>query len=820
MENLNQARSVGNCRTNLLKGILQKLVGLGLSLLVMQADPASACSPTTGPGQAERLIDPETMPVGSYEPDSLASQVTNSPGRILVQNYWTTADARYISSALPDDPVFVTRLCSRDQEVETWMRNGRVYLRLTDDGRAILFHLNQETPRGSLTIALVSGKASTSGRPEKLLTLYNNTDLVGAWKNFARDKPLVDNQRFTFGAEGFDIYVRVNGVEVVRLKDIHHVASGAIALAAPQGYGFRRTALHHLPEIDLRSDPALGKLDVRDFGFREESALGSISAGSSTLSLAAPSNYHRGDYIIVPVGDESGKGTRGTMGVGGSWPARFYASLASMAEDPSRSDGTYAWRADTGDVYRFSAAQREWTKDYQAKKYYPAKAAPRALHAQVISLSDSGRTLELDRAAVAGVEHAPVYLDVAPIINQLTHRFRSKYGTDLREFLLPQMEIVLPAGKYALGSPISIVERSNIVIQGAGRGATTLFSPPGVPSASISVTGATNAVRDLTLIGNARDNGFGLAWQAELLPSGHAADGMVEFQSPAAPVSETAIARGAAYPTGIKLSGRDHEVRDVEVVDVFQGAVTASFCKQCWAYDVHSRMTQGLRTYVQWMVLWADSVGGGCIDCSVTSPTLIGGFAGFKSREVEFRRPHGVNASMDMNRVGAWSIRDPHLVFKALSQGSDRAFSEYAPAIVINTNAGGNVSVEEGGQIINPTIIVEDYINNDANGMIGIAINASNPNVTIQGGYVSGPGWRPPSRLGTPVGVNSQGRNTIVDGLRVAGTTNPAVWPPGNIVVSDGLVLNCVADLIHLGSNARSQGCITNAEAARKATRR
>jgi hypothetical protein len=810
--------------------------------------PGIDCATGQVAPKSEYSVDVSPLPLGAYAASSLSADFTNAAGSVTPNTYWTASSTKYLIPTNGAQFILASNYCSRDMEVETWTHRGRVYLRLTPAGMGIFFDLNDDTPNGTLIIGIATSTTEAKYAPGDYRYLYSNDNLAGTIPGFS--KTGTDAQRFTFGVAGFDIYAKFNGVEFMRIKDFHHLSKGRAAIKAIPGHGIRSTTVRNFADSPFMSNIAAGIYDPRDFGFRAIQTTGSINAGSNTLMLAEPTTFAVGDYVIVEIGKEPGAGMRGTKGVGGTWPARSYPDLATMQADTSQADGTYAWREDTGDVLRFASASSSWAvggyswytlgtaqwgQDVYGRKYYPAKAIPRALQARVIAVSNNVTTLTLDQTAAVSVSGANVYLDVGPIINFLTgldiwYKFGGIAG-DLRLFTPANMQVPIPAGTYAIGGAIIIGQgRSNNVFYGQGSSTTTLFTPKGMASAGIQLNGTSNTVRDLHLTGNFGDNGFGLNWATTLIPFGYGSTGMEETHtSNGSAVTESFIPQGVGFPVGIFMTGAHLKVQDVKVSNVWWAATGAQYCNDCWAYRVASDVTDPFQTYIQWQFEWGNSLGGGCVDCVVTSPRwLIPGFAIALSKNTQFIRPKGINAVFDSNSSGGFLFQDPQTTIKAMSQFSTSSFSAMGWIMNINSNLANSFHtnltdplLKLGGEIVNPHFVVEGPINASNNGLPGIVIGAYTPNVTVTGGYIEGPNWAAPSTINTPVGIVSQGTNTVIDGVRVVGTVKPDLFPRANIALFGGgasatgtqVVRNCIADLILLGSKeATKENCISNAQ--------
>src|SRR5262245_60977344 len=142
-------------------------------------------------------------------------------------------------------------------------------------------------------------------------------------------------------------------------------------------------------------------LDLKDL-----STTGSISSGSNQLTLESNPGFQVGDQVIVEIGTESGQGQRGTVGVGGTWPALSYADSAERIAAPPPAPNTFAWDRDTGNVFQWlDGAWDQWPANY----YYISEAVPRSLVATIQAIN--GSVITLDKTASATATDANVYYD-------------------------------------------------------------------------------------------------------------------------------------------------------------------------------------------------------------------------------------------------------------------------------------------------------------------------------------------------------------------------------------------------------------------------
>lgn len=500
--------------------------------------------------------------------------------------------------------------------------------------------------------------------------------------------------------------------------------------------------------------------------FKAYATTGSMPAASNQLTVTSNPGFAVNDHIIVELGGEAGLGVRGTVGVGGTWPALSYATTITMNADSGQANLTYAWVVASGAVYQYLSGT--WTA-VDSVNYYIKQAIPKALVATITGIAGSAWTLSA--SSTAATTAAAVHYDNAPTLNAL--------GL-MASAVEPSHGVwIVPAGRFAVGSLLTIEGHDDWTFRGRGNTRSTLFSPRGVPSAQWYVYQCDRmTIQDLRFEGNARNNGFGLV----------------------AEVTQTNVPGGDAYPRGISFySCTDCVAKDLACADVFHQAVGTSYSTNVWAYRCTCTMTDALQQYIQWLFQWADSTGGGAVDCTVTSPYLTAGFEAFRSTGVSFIRPVGVNATFSMNSSGNFLIEDYLLTIAANSQLSEASFSRANPVINVNSNIQPpDASTILGGVITNPRWTFAGAINGDGDVLKGITINADNPHVQVIGGSITHPTcnhvWAP--------GVNATGATALVDGLTVVGTNSNTDF--GNIYVNGtgGIVRNSTAHRIVLDGGA------------------
>jgi hypothetical protein len=530
--------------------------------------------------------------------------------------------------------------------------------------------------------------------------------------------------------------------------------------------------------------------------FKNYQAVGSITSGVGLNKITLTSNpgFQVNDYIIVEVGGEAGAGLRGTMGVGGTWPALSYADATARAAGTPAAN-TYAWQRDTGDVWRYDDSV--WTQ-IAASDYYIAKAIPKALCARITGIA--GLVLTLDATASTETTAANVYYD--------NERYWDALGQSGSGATPTDNTYIIPAGSFAFGSYMRLNDHNGWTLRGQGMNSSELFSPRGCPSLHLSLQGCDSiTVRDFAVRGNAKLNGFGLAWYRVN-----------------ASVSETSVAQGDGYPRGVyfvqNTGGLAHRIK---VTDAFQVAIGTSSSDYVWAKECQVYVTDPIPRYIQWQLLWADSTGGGTIDCSIDCNYLTGGCEIFRSDKVSHIRPTLRNCSMSCNSAGQWLLDEPTITFEALTQYSEGAHSESNPIINVNANIQPpSRLLPQGGIIRNPRITVEGYMNATNDMPAAIVVNNTCDNVSILGGYHNNPengglidyqvDYASPGNVNySCVGIiNDNAKRLLVDGIRVIGTVEGSSYKNINCAPSSGIVRNCVADQI--SGSAVASNNQTNAE--------
>ena len=175
----------------------------------------------------------------------------------------------------------------------------------------------------------------------------------------------------------------------------------------------------------------------------------------------------------------------------------------------SWAQGQIGWAEDTGKVWLRNDGTNILMENFADGRYYQAKAIPKALIAQVQSKSGSNLVLtggQHNGYAQATATNANIYRDGTADLNTALAAAANSTQVNANTVFAGQSSapifgvISIPAGKTA----VDLVANSAAAMR--------LYSPKGAPMLQIEIHGANCDVADITLQGNAGDNGYGLNW--------------------------------------------------------------------------------------------------------------------------------------------------------------------------------------------------------------------------------------------------------------------------------------------------------------------
>jgi hypothetical protein len=702
----------------------------------------------------------------------------------------------------------------RDEEVTSYTSRGIFFIRLSN-GNGLFFSVNIAAVNG-VRIGIVTGFDPTN--PEGSGTRYNTyvqDNASGCITNW----PTSGSHTFTFGAQGFDVYLKIDGVLAVDMCQTstlnptgtisyseyrpEGMNAGQVAIwAHPGSNGARDITAAYVPLAFLHSNYVSGVFDPRDFGMRNiERVSGSIAAASTTVDLNGAADIRVGDRVIVEVGGEAGAGGYNTVGVGGTSPVLHYATATVRDADQSEPDQTYAYLDTDGSVWVYNARSTRWSAANLGGNYYVGVKAPFALMARVIAVNANPATqITLDSAASVATSNANVYLDVKysfyPMTTMPAAYFQDGRGDGLGPYR--NMAISIPAGTwYTSGKAAAYSDsngaRSGLTVNGQGQGVTILKSPKGAPSELFDGSTANSNVtfRDFTYIGNHGDNGYMFS------------------------VSGT-NRNFSSYPGA--LVGGTHAsnmlAKNITCVNDWNGCASfAGINPQISNISVNMESAQ--HAYLGWQVQLFDCTGGSISNSTVTSAFLIRAFELFACNGASIVNTTGTNALYATNSSTNWTIDTFTDTITANSYFSQSSGAIDEAIININNNAfhTGNTGIIKG----NWSILQQGYIDAHNNTLKFIQIAPQQTNVTIQGGfpgagdcttslggYMYGPNYNFRSAEYGAMAVYSDAANTLVSGVRVVGTAikrpgHSGHWGNISLLGPNSQVNNSVADAIQPG---------------------
>jgi hypothetical protein len=471
--------------------------------------------------------------------------------------------------------------------------------------------------------------------------------------------------------------------------------------------------------------------------------VGTITGGTNSLVLVSNPGFQIGDHIIIAVGGEAGAGMRGTKGVGGNWPATSYVDTATLLA-ASPAEGTRAWDVSTGKVWYRGASVWEDLSGVTSL-YYTNRAVPLALTATITNVV--GTTLTLDTNANVTATAANVYFDNAAILNAAWGASGTYAGIENLKWHVPAI--------FPISVPILIYAKQTWVIEGVGMDTSGFRNPDGAVGYPWVYDCDNVLVRDLGVIGNVADNGFG--------------------------VQGFGTTDGADFVHGIlfTISTSCIALR-CKSTDVFYSAVGGQYCVDTWAIECVAVRTAGVQSYTQWQFGFADCYGGGLLNCEVDSPHLTAGPETFRSSRFSIIGGTFRNTLFSSNSSGSYLLKNVNIIINANSQLSEVSIPATSPIIQFNSNIQPpNAEMNLGAKVVGVNITVEGHINADRASLIYCTINESCPNVAISGDYPDGVSprghWQGPNYGGVPANsfsgifVRNAGTGTVVRGMRFKG---------------------------------------------------
>jgi hypothetical protein len=730
-----------------------------------------------------------TIPVTATTSGAIAANQftgwTHSSGTVYSRTAYGTT-AKYFASSVTATVDIQSRATSRDQEVTFWTSSGRVYLRLNDTGRALRFYSAADSGGGwavdFVTVATTGWDNDTfiaslgSGTPSGI----NMADTAG--------------DEYTFGVSGVDVYVKWNGVEQWREKQIFCLKPGKIGLRCdPAGgtYGYRDVSATFAVSTAINSSPEFSILDVRDFGLKTLATTGDMTAGTSTLLLDSNPGFVIGDPIIIEVGGESGGGARGTRGVGGQWPALTYANAAARDADTSQVTNKICALISDGLTYRWNGS---WWVRHTTTGYHDVMI-PRALIATITNVS--GTTITLDTAATVTTTAANVYFNNAP-------KYAEVLGAVyfLLDSYIPDFTISWPSGNFAWGVAATAVgfgsNRIRWSVSGQGVDNTQIFSPEGALSLQLEQSNWTgpSSVSGIEFLGNTRATAATHTFY-----------------------NATTDAPEQGSPCSLRMNlSTDVDIYNVRTIDHYQSGIVLSACATSNVYNCEIQHTTGHRAYTQWGLNFANNTGCTATDVYINADFFIAGFEQFQCTGDTFTNITTRNAIGSMNSSGDWLYTG--IVITLETGKCDQSYFDWHSSLSPVMNLNSNVNNSQGIPGQTDRGVFSDFtITQAADFRSGVVfstfgISGTSNYVTILGQYPAKPNslgliTTPSYSSGTSKAINDDSSTRIItiDGVRVI--TPNSGGPDIRLNSPNAIVRNCVADTISNAGTSTSN--ITNA---------
>lgn len=723
---------------------------------------------------------------GSYAQDSLSPDFYNGAGSKV---------AGQLKPTNSSDFVLEGKKKSRDQEVTVNNGIGTIYLRLTDDSRAWFVAFANTTN----TIAI--GVANNIRADENRTALDNNTsiDISGV-------------SQITAGIEGFDIYVKLDGVEYKRFRTKYHFKRpGAVAVKMHPLNGVSSMIANYVSRKTLYSDTDAGIIDTQDFWMKSGATTGTVAIGSNQVTVAALNGLAAGDWCIMEsdfatIYNGRIQGNRGTIGPGETHPLKHYPDVATMQADRTQINDLRAWVEDSGATYKNSVAENTWKKisnpvlvggEYIPEFYYDGEAVPMALRFKILSIS--GNVLTINKTSASNTTNAKIFFDNNFLLSKLLMNPASDYflndypettAKDMSSVKETGIKIRMPAGKYAIGEQVYF-SCPDITWYGAGQVEdgdvnTVLFSPKGAYAFNVQGNQNHNSIAEnFSCEGNAGLQGYGGSW---------------EPWHPDAHLNYASQTSGIGFPYGwINLTSDGIIMRNMSCKNIWYTFGGSTFnCSNLYRYRLKITIDDPFMMYIQWLFQDADAINGIFEECVTDSDYITKSFEVFKCTGGQFINCHARNGLWSLNSSTGWLLDGCSQTIEANTRP---AFMDPLTDLVnIAVNAGPAVS---GGQIIDHVMLHTGYVDAENNIMGGISIPISdmNANISILGGSYTAPNYQTGAALG-PQGILSLAPDLYVDGFTVVGDqVSDISFYKSNIAMVGGTLKNSVANNIYVGAS-------------------
>lgn len=728
--------------------------------------------------------------VGSVAANAFTGWTNLSGGSITTQTRYGTT-ARYLHAGTTNTVFARTNAISLDQEVTFWASRGVVYLRLTDGNTALAMVVGNN---GSWYTMYVPSVASD--------TFFDSGtgQLMGSGTPSGMNMSNTATDTWTFGCSGFEVYVKWNGVEQWRGKQLYHHVPGRVGIrcdTSSSGDGFRSISVEHKLAGALRSSPVESLIDVRDFGLKALSATGSMTAGSPTLTLTSNPGFAIGDPIIVVIGGEAGLGVPGTRGVGGEWPSLVYANATARNADTTQPTNRVAGQIDNGLTYQWNGSAWEGYSltGSLGNHLWHNKIVPKSLITTITNVSGTTLTLA-DSAIVSTTDALVVYNNATRIEAEIGFNYT---GAGIPRYV-DNKTIYWPEGDWYVGQNQSFI---NIVggergwtIRGAGRDNTTIVSPMGVTGIKIQPEFKTDCLfEDIEFRGNHRgDKGYVFLYNSNDVPE------------------QTAVNAFNLTTT------TNATIRRMRFVNMIAGITSST---NAYMEDIEASYETGQRGYGGWQIAFANCTNALGTNIVIDNDYVIPAIEIFAGNNCEFNNVTVRNGITALNSASNWRMADFTITVDE-NNAEDPAYNQVLSngAIVdINTNINGGLSACGPGTFEDFNITL-NYSNSAGHLFSAIGGSGFIQDITIRGQYPDKPnskglvtmptGWSD-SGAGYSKGIGFGGgslNNITIEGVRVA-PSNAGSGGDIFLYSDNSRVLNSVADTIDTDQTV--SGNITNA---------